>query len=185
MLVYLALPHRLAGGPALLGRIEPVLTKRISPLSCGARPSAFSSSPKCAFWRPGSFGDVVLTFHCQLPFFFRCRKSQLLSVKLSLAQCGLSLAPVLLQFSRCPRIHLLKFITLSYRNEYSPQLALALELSSRSLRIASNKGAFRIPNPRMPMRSNTGRAAAGTQSCSASCSVDTKKKNKRSDRAFS
>jgi len=107
MLVYFALPHRLAGGPALLERIEPVLPKRISPLSCGAQPSAFSSSAKCAFWRPGSFGDVVLTFHCQLPFFFRCRKSQLLSVKLWLARCGLSPVPVLRRFSRCPRIHLL------------------------------------------------------------------------------
>src|SRR5215472_14646918 len=88
-------------------RIEPVLPKRISPLSCDAQPSAFSSSMKCASWLPGSFGDVLMTFHCQLPFFARYRKRQLLSAKLWLVQCDFSLVTVLRQFSRYPRVHLL------------------------------------------------------------------------------
>jgi hypothetical protein len=109
----------------LQGIWEPILPKRISPLSSAAQPSAFSSSAKCASWRPGSFGDGVLIFRYQLPFSVHCRKSQLLSVKRWRARYDLSLARVLRRFFLCPRRHLLsRLFVIIYRNGRSPQITL-------------------------------------------------------------
>jgi len=118
MLDYSALPADWRASRIYFVGVEPVLPKKISPLSCVAQPSAFSSSSKFASWLPGSFVGGVLIFHCQLSFFVGALKYQLLSAKLLPPRCGLSLVLVLRLFSQCPRPHLLPvFLITSYRND--------------------------------------------------------------------